>query len=379
MRMADALKIMAWDDSRCTAPIAAASSAWFARTGVEIEIAARSLAAFNDQPLRELSPKCDLMVVDYPHVAKALEERAIVSFDKLADPAAIRPIAEAAIGNAQASFLIGGKCAALACDAACHLSAFRPDQFARLGREAPTTMSGVFALMESNPGTVAAALHHTDALSVLMSLAHGAGIAPDGGRRFFRDAAKASACAAALARFASKAPEYCWNSTPQEIFRIASAGAEIAYIPFTFGYSRMVEAGKGGWRFAPPPAGSGSLLGGAGMAVSSHSRRQTAAAEFALWYCGCEGQALAARNFGQPSRASAWDDPGASAESADFFNSARTTQEIAFVRPLASWWPAAQLELGAALVEELRRKSDPERIILALESVYGRHWTEAEA
>ncbi|MDE0534290.1 MAG: hypothetical protein OXI01_22990 [Albidovulum sp.] len=376
--MKKALQLVAWDDPRCTAPIAAAQRAWACKSGIEIEVSVRSLEAFNDQPLRELAPHCDLMVVDYPHVARAISESAIVSFDELLGAEAVRPIADRAIGNAQVSFVVDGAHAALACDAACHLSASRPVKFTELGCGAPSTWQDIFTLADSNPGTVAVALSPTDAISILLSLAHGAGTEPDGGSRLFRNARAARLCAATLARLASTVPEYCWHSSPQDIFRIAEEFDEISYIPLTFGYSRKVRREEGGWRFLPPPEGCGSLLGGAGMAISSLTKHGQEAAEFALWFCGREGQVLAAQNLGQPSNLAAWDNPGTDSEMACFFQDARAIQETAFVRPLASWWPSAQVELGTTLVEEIRGNSDLERIIEALESVYRRHREESE-
>ena len=88
LRLTDALKIIAWDDPRCTVPISAAGLAWSANTGIQIEVVVRPLESFNDQPLRELSPDCDLMVIDYPHAAQAIAENAIVYIEDLVGSAA---------------------------------------------------------------------------------------------------------------------------------------------------------------------------------------------------------------------------------------------------------------------------------------------------
>ena len=368
--LGNTLRIVAWDDPRCIQPLQAAAEVWSARTGDKVQIAKRPLTAFNDQPLIELSPHCDVMIVDYPHIAQALNEKAIVPLAILAGEDEMRQVADRAVGKAQESFVVNGVTVAFASDAACHVSAFRPAQLQKLGIEAPTTWEQVFDLQKFRPASVAFALHHTDAISCLLSLADGEGAAPDGGSFLFPDRSAAIRACKLLSCLSENVESDCWSFTPQALFHYALSKPDIAYIPFTFGYAGRTKPEHGGWRFGSLPSGSGSLLGGAGMAVSSMSERKESAVRFASWYCCDEGQLLAGRNGGQPAGLAAWEDPVANSAADDFFFRTRVTQEAAFVRPLAHWWPTFQTKAGMVLVNCLRNKIPAPSIVDELEMLY---------
>ncbi len=366
------LRIVAWDDPRCVMPLQHAAAVWSARTGDRVTIRRRPLQAFNDQPLRELAPECDVMIVDYPHMAQAVSEQAITPIEELVEGDVIRRTAGRAVGAAQESFLVEGVASGLASDAACHVSAHRPARLAELGIDPPAKWEEVFALQETAPGSVALSLYPTDAISCLLSLLAPAGAGPDGGARMFQDPAAAIEATALLRRLASGVEEHCWRCTPREIFHEAESRPDLAVIPLTFGYVGRTATQQGGWRFGPPPGDCGSLLGGAGMAVSSQTSLVPEAAAFASWYCSDEGQVLAGRNGGQPAGLAGWEDAESNALTDDFFARTRPTQESAWVRPLAVWWPNAQKELGTALAGRLRRRVPPEQIVGDLEAIYRR-------
>ncbi len=371
--MDNALRVVAWDDPRCVQPLQAAAEIWQKRTGERIAITRRPLTAFNDQPLIELAPISDVMIVDYPHIAQALEVGAIVPIGDFLDAADLKTIADRAIGPAQESFVVDGVTAGLASDAACHVSAYRQAAFDAWSEPVPETWDDVFALQVRHPGAVALALYPTDAISYLLSFTAGVGAGPDGGERLFPDPDAALHSLELLARLAAVVDEDCWSLTPQALFAAAAERPEIAYIPLTFGYSQKSKPTEGSWSFGAPPAGCGSLLGGAGMAVSAGSASPDRAAQFACWYCGDEGQRLAGRNGGQPAGLAAWEDAETDALNGGFFSATRNTQANAYVRPRATWWPAVQAEAGEVFAKRLREGAVPDDIISALEAVYRRH------
>ena len=368
--MPHTMRVIAWDDPRCIDPLRAASEEWAARTGGEIEISRRPLTAFNDQPLRELSPDCDVMIIDFPHVSQAMQEGAIIPIEKIVDEEITRSISANAIGPAQASFLVDGVHAAFCSDAACHVAAHRPATLSRCGVSAPATWDEVISLAEGFPGSVALALYPTDAIASLMSIAAGKGAAPDGGMRFFPDSEAAKESIDLLVRLTRVVDDHCWQCTPQALFKAAQATPGIAYIPLTFGYVRYTRPEEGGWRFTAPPAGCGSTLGGAGMAVSSQSSLTEFAAEFVSWYCGDEGQVLAGRAWGQPSGLSAWNDPEIDEMTSGFYSGTRETQAAAWVRPLNSWWPTVQEKIGQHLARLLQANEPNDKILSEIEVVY---------
>ena len=176
--MSDVIRVAAWDDPRCLQPLKAAGEVWEGRNRSRIELIRRPLTAFNDQPLRELAPICDVMIVDYPHIAQALQEGAIIPIDDLVDKYAIDEVTERSIGRCQDSYFVGSSVAAFASDAACHVAAYRPATLEKLSESHPRSWNDVFALQDAHPGSVAVALYATDAISCLMSLTAGDGPRP---------------------------------------------------------------------------------------------------------------------------------------------------------------------------------------------------------
>jgi len=156
---------------------------------------------------------------------------------------------------------------------------------------------------------------------------------------------------------------------------------EIVYMPLVFGYTNYSRPGEGAGarlRFADiPSAGrgpAGSLLGGAGLAVSSSSRHPDEAAAFAAWATGRDAQArVIFPAGGQPASRSAWLDPALDAASGRFFSGTRATIEAAHVRPREPWWPPFQEEAGHVLVRALRQQQPAADALDELERLYRRH------
>ena len=116
---------------------------------------------------------------------------------------------------------------------------------------------------------------------------------------------------------------------------------------------------------------AGSVLGGAGLAVSASSRRQGEAAAFAAWLSGAEAQrTVVAAAGGQPGSRSAWLDPEVDRLTGGFTSGTIATIEAAYVRPTDPWWPPFQLAAGEALNAALRRGVDPEEAYDVVEARY---------
>ena len=78
----------------------------------------------------------------------------------------------------------------------------------------------------------------------------------------------------------------------------------------------------------------GSLLGGAGIAVSARSRHREQAIAHAFWLDSAEVQeGVYYDGGGQPGNAVAWESDRTNADSLDFFRGTRATLEGAYVRP----------------------------------------------
>src|SRR5262249_3855770 len=141
-----ALRAIGWDHPRCQLPMLACASAWRDRAGVEIAWSWRSLEAFGDQPLEELAPGHDILVIDPPFSGTAAATGCLHPLDALLARDELDALARDAVGPTHASYCYAGRQWGLATDAACQVSAIRNDL---LETSAPGTWDGVLALARS--------------------------------------------------------------------------------------------------------------------------------------------------------------------------------------------------------------------------------------
>ena len=143
-----------------------------------------------------------------------------------------------------------------------------------------------------------------------------------------------------LHQLANYVPARNLADNPIQVAEMLSSGDRWAYAPLLFGYSnysrRDFRAHR--LRYVDIPAGptgpSGSLLGGAGVAVSAYSRQLDAARAFAFWVASAEVQKGAYFDGGgQPGNSVAWEDDRLNADTLDFFRGTRATLEGAYLRP----------------------------------------------
>jgi multiple sugar transport system substrate-binding protein len=99
---------------------------------------------------------------------------------------------------------------------------------------------------------------------------------------------------------------------------------------------------------------SGSLLGGAGIAVSARTSNRAAAIDHAFWLASAPVQAgVYFDGGGQPGNAVAWDDDRTNQLTLDFFRGTRATLEGAYLRPRSSGYVALQDALSPLVTRTL--------------------------
>jgi multiple sugar transport system substrate-binding protein len=127
---------------------------------------------------------------------------------------------------------------------------------------------------------------------------------------------------------------------PIQMLDLASGSDEIAYIPYTFGYTIYARTDRERpLRFADiVAAGSngcaGALLGGAGFGVTRHCRNVEEAVRYGLFLCAPDYQRT--HYFvdgGQPGMLQAWLDPDCDARTGGFFSGTLRTLTSAYLRP----------------------------------------------
>lgn len=321
---------MTWEHPRGHGSMAAAAEAYCVATGQQVDWQFRSLQAFADAPLEELSARFDLLVIDHPHVPLAAEQGWLAELDGHGHDVELADLAEHSVGRSHQSYQHDGHQWALATDAAAQVAVYRPD----LLPEPPRDWDGVLAL--AGQGRVLWPAKPIDAFSSLVTVSASA----DG--TGFLDANRLAAALELLQRLADLVPPDCLTQNPIEVAERLSTGDRFSYAPLLFGYSNYSRVGFREHRLRYidiplMPRGSeplGSLLGGAGIAVSAHCPDPDAAREFAFWAAGAQAQTgVYFDGGGQPGHALAWQDDRLNEETLDFFRGTRQTLEGACVRP----------------------------------------------
>ena len=369
------LRGIGWDHPRCMAPLEAGSREWREEGGAEIEWHVRSLREFGDQPLEELAGSFDLLTIDHPFVGTALESGCLLPLEELLPQDTLQDLADDSIGASHASYTYGGHQWALAVDAACQVAAARSDL---LGvRKPPTTWQDVQELAHAMPGRVGLPLRPADALCSYVTLLANSGAPPPAGPEVFAESSAGMVSLSLLRELVDVGHPDCLELNPPAILDRMTESDELVYLPLTFGYSNYSRPGE---RPRPvgfldiPTAGQGpvgSILGGAGLAVSSASAHPDAAAAFAAWVCAAETQKrIVAPAGGQPGSRRAWLDPEVNRLTGGFTSSTLASIEAAFIRPRESWWPTFQLTAGETLNARLRERADPADMFEEVERLY---------
>jgi multiple sugar transport system substrate-binding protein len=369
------LRALGWDHPRCLRPMEACSKEWRRQGGAEITWEARSLTAFGDQPLEEVAESYDLLVIDHPFCGRAAAAEALWPLDDLLAADELERLAADAVGPSHDSYSLDGSQWALATDAACQVSAFRPDVLPL--EDLPHTWDEVLALASANRGRIALPLAPAHAVCTFLTLCAnaaspaastpGALVEADAGLRALQ----------LLSDLAALGPPAALAWEPPEILELLTTTDELLYVPLTFGYvsySRPDEREQT-CRFVDiPSAGGGpvgSVLGGAGLAVSATSEHPGESARFAAWASGAEAQrTVVGPAGGQPGSRAAWTDPGLDETAEGFFTGTLATIESAWVRSRDAWWPAFQVEAGRILVDGLATGAEPGSLLARLDECY---------
>jgi hypothetical protein len=136
-----------WDRTRGDLPtVATAQRFGESHPGVTIEWRNRSFNAFGDQPLAELAPHFDLLVIDHPFVGLAHARGLLLPLDERLPAAFLANQAANSVGASYPSYVYGGHLWVLPIDAATPVSAWRPDLLELAGQCPPETWDYLLAL-----------------------------------------------------------------------------------------------------------------------------------------------------------------------------------------------------------------------------------------
>tara|TARA_R110002124_G_scaffold71658_5_gene191836 strand:- start:269 stop:1402 length:1134 start_codon:yes stop_codon:yes gene_type:complete len=363
------LRGMTWEHERGYGSVVKAAEAYRSvALEVEVQWEYRSLQAFADQDLQSLVENYDLLVIDHPHIPVAAEEKLFAPLNGRGFDAELATLATQSVGRSHESYQHLGQQWGLALDAAAQVSAYRPD----LLESAPSTWDEVIALAEE--GRVLWPFKPVDAFSSLVTIASGLGEDAMTTPGVFLSEDMLTRAMELLTRLARLVPAENAGFNPIQVADVLAESDTFAYAPLLFGYTNYSRAGYRSHRlqYIDIPRSTrgvaGSLLGGAGIAVSSRSQAMDAAITHAFWLASGDVQAGAYyEGGGQPGNAVAWESERTNADSLNFFTGTRATLEGAYLRPRFATYIELQNAvsplvtsalLGQISLSELRERLD---------------------
>jgi multiple sugar transport system substrate-binding protein len=364
-----------WDHPRGHAPMVATAARYQEQRegAVAVEWTARSLKDFGMASVDALAHQFDLIVIDHPHIGTMSQSGCALPLDDFIDAAQLELLAAGSPGRSHQSYQFGGHQWALAIDAACQTSAWRPDLIGR----PPKTWDEVVEL--AREGRVLWPLGDVDAAASFLTLIASAGApcATGGDRLADREAGRWAL--ETMHTVAASSDRRCLSQNPIATLETLAHSADFVYSPLLFCYVSYSRIGHPGAKVTygdiptrqagQPPRGS--LLGGAGLAVSVYGRARRAAVDYCAYVASSEVQCGAYfAAGGQPAHHQAWVGPEIDLESGRFFSGAGPTIAGAWTRPNGPTFAAFQNDMIDLFGGWFDAASDPEDFLDELDALH---------
>jgi multiple sugar transport system substrate-binding protein len=370
-----------WNHPRGWGGVRATSDA-FAREHPDVRVTwdVRTLQAFADEPIGDLSGRYDLLVIDHPAIGEAVARAALLPLDQHLDAAFLEEQARSSVGRSDESYHWQGHRWALAIDAAAQVAAYRPDLLDRVGLEVPSTWDEVgtaVAALARDGSTIAMPAIPVDAICAFLGTCRSLGEEPCASEEVVvgRDVGREALRMLRGVIRAGHPASLRWNP-PTVLDRMANTD-EIAYVPIAFGYANFGRTGFGAHdlRFTAGPAAAGGVpsgtLGGAGLAVSASSPHAEAACAYAAFTASPRIQrTIYVEGGGQPGHRVAWTDPAVNDATGGFFRDTLAAIDASFLRPRHDGFLRFQEEAGELVHGYLRTGDEPEPVLDGLDASY---------
>jgi multiple sugar transport system substrate-binding protein len=371
------LRGSSWDHPRGHAPMVATAAAYEQAAGGRVEVTwvPRSLKEFGMTSVESLAREFDLIVIDHPHIGVMAESGCVLPLDDLIGADDLADLAEGSPGRSHESYRYDGRQWALAIDAACQASAWRPDLLA----VPPADWPEVVALSES--GTVLWPLGEVDAAASLLTLAAGAGQPAPASERTFIDRPTGRRALSLMCAVADRSDPACLRMNPIDVLEAMCDSDRFAYSPLAFCYVSYSLASRPGRRlsFGRVPGGSGALLGGAGLAVSALRSQAGPAVSYAAYVAsGQVQQGLYFTSGGQPAHRAAWANAEVDAAAGGFFSGLAETMRTSWTRPRGPRFAGFQNSMIDLFTGWRDRADDADRFLDDLDRRYVEAGTRAD-
>jgi len=371
------IKGITWDHPRGYNSIVAATEACHQDDdGYRVEWDKRSLKNFGDAPLKELTDRYDLLIIDHPFVGEAHARGLLTPLDDILPTGFLQAQSILHVGLCYESYTYAGRQYALPVDAAAQFTAFNSRIIAK--SDVPRSWSEYLELMRAKhvARQVLWPLCPTDLWCSFLTLA--AQVAGITSQKVFNEEGLnieiASEALELLKRLTDDLVVECWDLNPIQTLELLSEPDHYSFSPLIFGYSSYSRKELGETLFTNAIGLKGqdptTLLGGAGIAVSSMSHFKIEIADYLK--CIMSEDILAGPYFeagGQPSLLSMWNSDVHNTTIADFFQNTLDTMNHAFVRPRVNGFHVFQVK-AADLIHKRIRHTSAAFIVGAMNELY---------
>lgn len=364
------LKGMTWQSRRACDPLAASLPAFRAlHPDIDIAWTARTLAGFEFEPVEQLARHHDLIILDHPFMGDAARKGYLLDLDET-----LTGKDSDYIGPSLATYRFAGSTYAVPVDAACQVSAYRPDVMRALDRPPPKTWREVLSLGQHaarHGRKLAIGLSGVHSLMTFFTLMAGLGRpCADTPDEPFCDSVTAREALAMLRALLPFCPPevFDWNSI--RLHEVMVEEDLFAFCPAVYCYATYAEADqRRPLRFADLPgiaaaSPRGSTIGGTGLAVSAYCKTPEAALSYAAFAASATAQLGFGHHHGQPARIEAWADAAIDQAYGGCFSATRASLESSWIRPRYAGYLGFQ-EHGGQLVESHLRGDIPENVLLS--------------
>lgn len=377
------LKGITWDHPRGYQPLAENTAKFTAlHPDIEVEWSRRSLRDFGVQPIEDLAKTFDLLVIDHPFAGRALALGCLLDLRPLF-PAEFHAMLEReTVGPSTRSYDYSGIWG-LPTDAACQVASYRPDLLKDLGDSAPPkTFADVLDLgrrARKAGKYLSLPTCQTDSSCLVSSFAASLGhpIQPRDDKML--EPAVFDAVLGYLRQLVELTNPESRDWNPIQTYDAMVARDDLVYTPYAFGYTNYSRAGVAKPLAytnvagpGPDPA-AGALLGGAGCAISAHSKNVDAAVTYLTWVHQPEHQAGDYFNHGgQPGLRRAWTSQETNAACGNFFANTLETIDKSYLRPRFDGFIPAYEHMALLVHRWLKDGGDTAALIADSNDTYAR-------
>ncbi|WP_434362509.1 extracellular solute-binding protein [Parasalinivibrio latis] len=338
------LKGLAWDHKRCWGPLESSIPVFRElHPNVDIEWDRQHLSSFGEGDLQSVLERYDLLIIDHPFIGEAAKHTYFHDLNKLLPASLIDAHQTHSVGASYRSYLYDDALYALPIDAASQVAAFRQDVFDAESFSVPTRLDELLILGGKAKrkglylGFPAIPL---DIMCSFLSVTAAMGSPLKTGEDFIPYPAYTRAVSVLQTLLEYAHPDsHDWN--PIRCYEHMVAHDDVPYNPLGFGYlnysSRHLTAPL---QFGDIVAfnnrlpAQGGLLGGAGIAISRHSKNSDAAANYLSFLCQPDFQSKEyIFSGGQPGYGGAWQNPDADLQYSNFFAETLPATTHAYLRP----------------------------------------------